>query len=71
MILKSQKHKWTKAYQIKTPLPNNSFTRSIMVDSTGLMYALKHIKNKYKRKKVTIYTDSSHIHNSLKRKNNE
>ena len=69
-ILKSQKYQWTKANQIKTELPDNSFTRSITIDMMGLMYALKHVKNKYKRKKVSIYTDSSHIHSSLKRNEN-
>jgi ribonuclease HI len=70
-ILKSQKYKWTKANKIKIKLPENSFTKSIAVDALGLIYALKHVKNKYKRKKVSIYTDSNHIHTSLERKNDK
>lgn len=68
LILKSQKHKWTKAFKIKSDLPENSYTKSITLDAIGTLYGLRHIKEKYKKKKVTIYTDSSHVHLALKTK---
>lgn len=71
LILKSQKFKWTKAHKVNKNLPDNSFTKSIFLDAMGVVYAAKHIKNKYKKKKVVLYNDSSHILNALKTKNGE
>lgn len=66
IILKSQKHKWTKAFLINKDLPTNSFTKSITLDALSLLYALKHIKDRYRKKKVSVYSDSAHIMAALK-----
>lgn len=66
IILKSQKYKWTKAFRVEKDLPDNSFTKSIALDALGTTYALKHIKDRYRKKKVVVYNDSSHILTALK-----
>jgi len=66
LILTSQKYKWTKAFKVKKDLPQNSFTKSVVLDALGLLYAIKHIKDRYRKKKVVVYDDSSHIINALK-----
>ena len=70
-ILKSQKHKWIKAFCVNKNLPENSFTKSIALDSVAVICSLRHIKNKYKKKKVTVYSDSSHVLSALKTKGDE
>lgn len=66
VILKSQKYKWTKAFRINQNLPENSFTKSITLDALGVLYALKHVKDRYRKKKVIVYNDSIHITSALK-----
>ena len=66
MILKSQKYQWTKAFRIERNLPDNSFTKSVTLDALSVLYALKHIKDRYRKKKVVIYSDSTHITSALK-----
>lgn len=66
LILKSQKYKWTKAFRIDENLPDNSFTKSITLDALGVLYALKHVRDRYKKKKIIVYNDSSHISTALK-----
>jgi len=66
LILKSQKYKWTKTFRIEKNLPDNSFTKSITLDALGLLYALKHVKDRYRKKKVIVYGSSSHISTALK-----
>jgi O-succinylbenzoate synthase len=70
-ILESQKHTWTKAHQVKYELPSNSFSRKVAMDAMGILYALKHIKRKYKKKKVTVYCDSAHVLTALQKKDGE
>jgi len=71
LILKSQKYKWTKAFKINKQLPDNAYTKSICLDTIGTIYAIKHLKNKYRKKKITIYNESSHISNALKMEDGE
>ena len=70
LILTSQKYKWTKAFRVDKNLPDNSFTKSIVLDAVGLLYATKHIKDRYRKKKVIVHSDSSHISNALKTEEN-
>jgi len=71
IILKSQKYRWTKTFLINQNLPNNSFTKSVTLDALGMLFALKHIKNRYRKKKVVVYSDSGHIKSALKVKDDE
>lgn len=71
IILESQKHKWTKSFKIDRNLPSDAFSRYIVLESIGALYALKHIKNKYKKKKVVLHTSSDHIISSLKKVNDK
>lgn len=72
MILKSQKFKWTKAYKIDDKfLPDNSYSKSIVIDSIAALYSLKHIKDKHRKKNIIIYTDSKNIHGFIKLKNSK
>ena len=70
-ILDSQKHRWTKAHKITQDLPQNTFTKSILLESVGIMFALKHIKNKNKKKKIIIYIDSKFILSALEHKDDK
>jgi hypothetical protein len=67
IILKSQKHKWTKSVKVASMLPDNSFSKSIVLDAIAILHSLKHIKSKYKKKKVIVYNDSIHIMSALKK----
>jgi hypothetical protein len=71
LILKSQKYKWTKTFRIEENLPKNSFTKSITLDALCMLYALRHVKDRYRKKKVLVYSDSSHLIGALKKKNGE
>ena len=71
IILKSQKYRWVKAFRINQDLPKNSFTKSVTLDALGILYALKHIKDRYKKKKVILYSDSTHISSALNTKHGE
>lgn len=68
-ILKSQKHKWVKAHKYNKDLPENQFTRKIALDAISILYALKHVRDKYRKKKVIIHNDSEHIASALQKKN--
>ena len=54
-ILKSHRHKWLKTQKFDTHVTKKQ------ADSLGLIWALKHIKTKHKKKKIIIYTDSEYM----------
>jgi len=70
-ILKSQKHRWTKAHKINCELPKNQFSKCIALDAINVSYALKHVRDKYRKKKVVVYNDSEHVASATKKKNGE
>ena len=71
IILKSQKYKWTKAFRVDHKLPDNSFTKSIILDALSVLYALKHVRDRYRKKKVVVHNDSNRIALALKTNDDE
>jgi ribonuclease HI len=54
-ILKSRKYRWLKTCLVKQKLTKKQ------IESMGVIYALKHIKPKYYKKKIKLYLDSQYL----------
>jgi ribonuclease HI len=66
-IIKSSKYKWLRAMNVN----NGGNLTQNQLESIGLLFALNHIKSKYRKKKVVVYTDSYYLTNALAKKNGE
>lgn len=62
MIMKYQKHRWLKTHLIKEDMTKSK------IEAVGLLYALRHIKPKYHKKKIKVYTDSHYLKEALQKK---
>lgn len=70
-IMESPKHRWVKSHKIKPEiLPDNNFARKLAIESLCALFSLKHVKNKWKKKKVIVYSCSDHLISSMKKDKN-
>ena len=65
LILQSSRYRWLKAEQINQHVTNKQ------LDSLAAIYALNHVRNKHRKKKVILYTNSEYLHQFLVKEGKE